>query len=199
MKMTKQMKMIMIVIMSLFMANAHSQSTYLKFTNTENKTAISYAPNTKFEVKNEHGYIQMKNADSPYQLKIEDEGYTLTVYPTYKKGKDVYRLNKGALVERIVTTENMLYEHANFYTNGNKVTGTKKVTKSLTKDNTYNLDFELSNGISFSYIDGKYNAKLDDQYLDVKYKYVIKSKLGTLKLSFNPRNGETWWVFEEKK
>ena len=59
--------------------------------------------------------------------------------------------------------------------------------------------FKLSNGIEFSYVDGKYNATLNNKYLDIKGKYVIDSKLGILKISFNPNNGETWWVFEIKE
>lgn len=197
MKTTRKMKMIIFLITAFIMIKGYAQETYLKFTNVAEKTSISYAPNTKFEVTNKHGYIQMKNADSPYKLKIEEEGYVLTVYPTYKKGKDIYSLSKGAVVERIIATENDFFKHSNFHNSNPKITGTKKVTKSLTKANKYNLEFTLSNGITFTYVDGKYNAKLNNKYLNIYGKYVIKSKLGTLKISFNPRNGETWWVFEE--
>ena len=198
MKTTKTMKWITFLILMVYSLNSIAQNTYLKFTNTEKNTSISYAPNTKFEVKNKHGYIQMKNANSPYQLKIEEEGYTLTVYPSYKNGKDIYILNKGAIIERIIAEDNT-YEYSNYSNSNFKVTGRKKVTKSLVNKNKYNLEFELSNGITFTYKDGKYTSTLNDKKLDIDSKYVIESKLGTLKISFNPRNGETWWVFEDKK
>jgi len=197
MKTTKTMKWITFLMLMVFSLNNVAQSTYLKFTNTEKNTSISYAPNTKFEVKNKHGYIQMKNANSPYQLKIEEEGYTLTVYPSYKNGKDIYTLYKGAIIERVFAEDN-IHDNSNYTISNTNVTGTKKVTKSLVKKNKYNLEFELSNGITFTYKDGKYTSSLNDKKLDIDGKYVIESKIGTLKISFNPRNGETWWVFEEK-
>lgn len=199
MKTTEKMKWITFLILMVYSFNSTAQSTYLKFTNTEKKTSISYAPNTKFEVKNKHGYIQMKDADSPYQLKIDDEGYTLTVYPSYKNGKDVYTLNKGAIIERIIAEGHKTYNYSNYAVSNTKVTGTKKVTKSFVKENKYNLEFELSNGITFTYKDGEYTSTLNDKKLEIDGKYVIESKLGTLKISFNPRNGETWWVFEENE
>lgn len=198
MKTTKTIKWITFLMLMVYSLNSTAQSTYLKFTNTGKNTSISYAPNTKFEVKNKHGYIQMKNANSPYQLKIEEEGYTLTVYPSYKNGKDIYTLNKGAIIERIIAKDNT-NDYSNYTISNAKVTSSKKVTKSLVKKNKYNLEFELSNGIRFTYKDGKYTSTLNDKKLDIDGKYVIESKLGTLKISFNPRNGETWWVFEEKK
>ena len=61
------------------------------------------------------------------------------------------------------------------------------------------MEFEISNGITFTYKDGEYTSTLNDKKLEIDGKYVIESKLGTLKISFNPRNGETWWVFEENE
>ena len=187
----------LILIISLI---SNAQNTYLKFKVDDKESKyIMYPPGTKFEVKTKEGYIQMKNSENPYKLDIESNGFRLYVYPTYKSTKDLYHLEKGASVELVLTKHFIDSENNNSHYKYNSETGIKKITDSKTLKGKKNLYFKLSNGIEFTYKDGKYNALLNDTYLDIKGKYIINSKLGTLKLSFNPNNGETWWVFENKK
>lgn len=178
----------------------NAQNTYIKFKVDDKESKyIMYPPGTKFEVKTKEGYIQMKNSENPYKLYIESEGFRLYVYPTYKSEKDVYHLEKGASLELVLTKHFKDNDSNNLNYNHNSLTGLKKITDSKSLESKKNLYFKLSNGIEFSYVDGKYNATLNNKYLDIKGKYVINSKLGTLKISFNPNNGETWWVFESKE
>tara|TARA_R110000737_G_scaffold352368_1_gene398131 strand:+ start:185 stop:406 length:222 start_codon:yes stop_codon:yes gene_type:complete len=73
------------------------------------------------------------------------------------------------------------------------------VFDSKTRKGEKNARLEFSNGIIFNYDDGKFNATLDGDYLDINGKYLIQSYLGVIKLSYSPKSGEIWWVFEPKK
>lgn len=176
-----------------------AQNLYLKISE-EDKTSVSYPPGTAFELKNKHGYIILKSSETPLTF-IIDEPYMLTVFPSYKNEKDVYKLNKGKieLVSNKTYMNHIKHEKQKFHSKG--VTGEKNITNSKTIEDNKNIVFNLSNGITFQYKDGKYNAYLNDpeNYLNIQGKYVIESELGTLKISFNPRNGETWWVFDPKE
>ncbi len=59
-----------------------------------------------------------------------------------------------------------------------------------------NVVMEFSNGIVFTYADGKCNASLNGTYADVKGKYLITTEFGLIKISYNPKNREFWWVYE---
>jgi hypothetical protein len=74
-----------------------------------------------------------------------------------------------------------------------------KVFESKIRKGKKNARLEFSNGIIFNYDDGKFNATLDGDYLDINGKYLIQSYLGVIKLSYSPKSGEIWWVFEPKK
>lgn len=79
------------------------------------------------------------------------------------------------------------------------ISATKTVTHSKVKKGRKNLVLKFTNGIKFSYIDGKTGATLNGKDIYVKGKYLVYSKLGVVKISFNPKNGETWWVFDADK
>ncbi len=79
------------------------------------------------------------------------------------------------------------------------VTLVKELIPSKNLKGKYNLNLKLSNGITFEYEDGKYAAKLNGEYVNIEGKYIVETKIGTLKFSFNPNNGVVWWYFENKK
>lgn len=185
------------VLITLHISNA--QKTYLKIKKSENANDyVTYPPETAFELKNEHGYIIMKYTKTPRVVKIGGN-YKLTVYPSWNKKGDVYHLTSGQVES--VSTNNSGQEpyRYNISIDKDDVTAHIKVSDSETLPGKKNLYLELSNGISFTYTNGKYYAQLKDKYLDVKSTYIVQSKLGTLKLSFNPENGKVWWVFDDIK
>lgn len=134
--------------------------------------------------------------DGNYVMLYHKDGL-FTQYVHLKK--DGVIVKKGASLELVLTKHFKDNDSNNLNYTHNSLTGLKKITDSKSLESKKNLYFKLSNGIEFSYVDGKYNATLNNKYLDIKGKYVINSKLGTLKISFNPNNGETWWVFESKE
>ena len=72
----------------------------------------------------------------------------------------------------------------------------KKLSPSQANPGKYNLELRFDNGIIFNYEDGKATATLDNQALEIEHKYLISSKLGMAKLSFNPNTGKVWYIFE---
>ena len=197
---TKRTKITALVLCLFMTLIGYSQTTYLKISKSDkNNDYEMYPPGTKFELKNEHGYIVFKNSDDPGEIDIDGD-YTLYVYPSWKKTPDVIKLKEGRLEKVLKKTYTIpIHEYNTIESNG--VTANFKVTDSEDFKGKKNLYFELSNGITFRYSDGKYNAYLNDEenYLNIVNKYLVESKMGTLKLSFNPNNGETWWIFEPTK
>ena len=191
-----------ITTLSIFILSSNSvfsQKTYLKIVKGPSlNDVIMYPPGTAFELKNKHGYIVFKNSDTPGILDIKEE-HTLYVFPDWKDEVDVFKLAEGRL-EKILTKNYGKLSQPNYHLNQyeNQVKAKFTVSDSRNIEGEKNLDFKLNNGIAFEYFDGKFRAYLtsEDNYLHIEGKYIIESELGILKISFNPKNGRTWWVFE---
>ena len=182
----------------LFTMIGNAQKTYLKITNSEiGENVIMYPPGTEFELKTKEGYIIFKNSSDPGLIEITEK-HTLYVYPSWKDSADVFVLTDGK-VEKVLTSS-YRDTHKDKDTDkimNNGVTASSKVTDSETLEGKKNIEFKLSNGITFNYTDGLYSATLGEKNLTIKHKYIVYSDIGILKLSFNPSNGVVWWVFED--
>lgn len=168
--------------------------------------SIAYPPGTSYKVyRASMELIPNEVEEGPLVL---DGTFELLVYPTYRKDRpDQYNF-KDQQVKIYTGTEEFITPEAKMEMAKQQpsksvkpkvtpvLTGKKELTRSTLYPERYNLKFELSNGISFFYQDGKYSAHLDGKDLTIAGKYVIETKLGTAKLSFNPRTAELWWVFE---
>ena len=180
-----------------FIGAGFAQKTYLKITKSNDESDIvMYPPGTKFELKTKEGYIVFKNSDDTGVVEIHEK-HTLYVYPDWKEDADVFVLTEGR-VEKLPTikfsdSHKDSDEKATF---SNGVSATSEVTDSETLEGKKNLEFKLSNGITFNYTDGLFSATLNNEPLTIKHKYIVYSNLGVLKLSFNPKNGKVWWIFE---
>lgn len=164
-------------------------------------------------------YLQKKN-EEPQKAEgviTYDGDMKLRVYPQYRKeSPDEIKINNRRL--RIFTSAKAAYS-AGFgaewynaskqnnshqsegcgYNSHTDVTVNKEITWSEKLNGKYNLKLAFSNGITFTYNNGEYKASLENKDLQVKSKYIIESKLGTTKFSFNENNGEVWWIFEPKE
>lgn len=126
----------------------------------------------------------------------------MEIFPTYKTETDIYVLEKGSL--EIIERDNFSHpkkekssvEKTN---HSNSIAATKTVTDSKIKKGRKNLVLKFTNGIEFSYIDGKTSATLNGKEIYIEGNYLVYCKLGVAKISFNPKNGETWWVFDADK
>ncbi|WP_299123818.1 hypothetical protein [uncultured Winogradskyella sp.] len=189
----------LIVCIGIAMAG-YSQKTYLKITKSKKANDYEmYPPGTKFELKNEQGYIVFKNSDQPGIIEI-DEDYTLYIYPTWKEDADIFELTEGK-VEKILADSYSEEDSDDHSIKSNGISANYTVSDSKEREGKKNLEFKLSNGITFIYEDDKYRAYLNEKhnYIRIEGKYLIQSEIGTLKVSFNPNNGVVWWVFEPVK
>lgn len=196
----KTKQLITLLVCLCIAMTGYSQKTYLKITKSNKANDFEmYPPGTKFELKTKEGYIVFKNSDDPGLMEI-DGNYTLYVYPDWKDDADVFKLSEGK-VEKLLTSSYSEAENKSHSIESNGVTADYTVSDSKERKGKKNLEFKLSNGITFIYEDDKYRAYLNEEhnYIRIKGKYVIKSKIGTLKLSFNPSNGAVWWVFDKNQ
>ena len=196
------MKTLVTSLIILISIVSNAQKTYLKFKVDDKESKyIMYPPGTKFEVVSKEGYIQMKNTNNPYKLEIEHEGFKLYVYPNYKSEKDVYHLKKVAYLELVLSKpiNDHKSKNSNDKNNSTNIAAKKTVTNSKNRKGRKNLVLKFTNGITFKYTDGKIEATLNNKDIHVEGKYVLHCKLGVAKISFNPKNGETWWVFDADK
>lgn len=191
------MKKVLTLFILMISTSIFAQKTYVKITKGEE--VMYYPPGTRFELKNPHGYIILKYSQTS-RVETIDGNYQLILHPSWRTTPEIIRLTKGDKVE-LEKTANFGKVKKNpkeIYINQNEIIAEKHLTDSKKFEGKKNLVFELSNGIKFKYQDGEYYAKYRGKKVDILGKYVIPTKKGTLKLSFNPNNGVVWWIFEKK-
>ncbi len=70
---------------------------------------------------------------------------------------------------------------------------------SYDKETGYDTSLEFNNDVVFYYRDGEAKAYQNGKDLKIKGKYLIYTNTGIIKLSYNPRNKEIWYVFDKYK
>jgi hypothetical protein len=149
---------------------------------------------------------------------------TLYVIVTYKEEHDVYKLSTGTLYAQKQTYTKRSYpstkqsdskkrktSYGNSYGNieakeykYDREHFTKgleiRETWFLSNDGVnYNVGIEFNNGVVFYNRDGIAEAWQNGKMLKIENKYLISTDDGLIKLSYNPKNGEIWYVFEPKE
>ena len=211
-------KTLSIILFICTNALVSAQNKYLKITKADT-TSISYPPNSKFQLTDADNTIIISNQDDFKRFTI-NQSYTLTVYPTYKETADTYKLSAGklelidnsayfkALAKHNVKNKEERKEKkendygANTYSKNHfseGLTMKKTLTPSAINEKQYNGVFEFNNGVTAKFLEGTMTATQNGNTLKIEGRYLIYTETGLIKLSFYPRNGETWWVFEPKK
>lgn len=184
-----------LIISMIISISAKSQNTYLKISE-DDKTSISYPPESKFTLTDSNGYVVLKNTSKPLLFKI-DKAYKLEVFPSYKIESDVYNLTNGKI--EVVSNADYLnagkHKKGAFQSYGVSLDKTSYIDSSVKKGET-NVVLEFSNGVIFKYKDGKITATLNNKEVEVKGHYLIYSDSGVVKISYNPKNKELWWTYE---
>lgn len=185
----------LIYIMIILAANlSFAQHKYLQIHETDDSQGvIMYPPGTYFELKDEKGNLVVSQKTIGTRFEI-DAPHTLYVFPSWKDGTDEFELVDG----RIEMVSTYLYPKNNQVSKGYASNGVtvEKVLSNSSDPEKKNVELIFSNGIKFYYTDGMPTAFLNDEPLDIEGKYIIRSKIGITKLSFNPKTGVVWWVFE---
>ena len=189
------MQTILTIVLALLFNLAISGNLYLKIVNGNED--ISYPPNTKFELFDANKRL-IRTEKTLVKDFIISSRHTLIIYPRWKETADVYTLEDATL--KIESNEAYMKSIEDYHNtdlrSGSKTVHFKKTIEPSEITGKYNLTLEGSNGLIFTYTDGKVVAIQNGNELTIIGKYVIESEQGTLKVSFNPNNKETWWVFQ---
>ncbi|MDP5092565.1 MAG: hypothetical protein NWQ17_04610 [Polaribacter sp.] len=187
------------ITLALFISsqlNAQSKILKLNFSDETNKW-IMFPPDSKFFLTNENKEIVLSHKSGYGTFKI-DKKYTLEIITTYRDDSEMYHLENGSIeiVERdsFINKKSKERNYSSHATNAEKI-----IFNSTINEEKKNLILKFNNGIEFSYIDGITKATLNEKNLNIQGKYYIETEIGILKISFNPKNGETWWVFDYLK
>ena len=157
---------------------------------------VNYPPGTEFFLFNENGDFILADGDLDQPFEITSE-HTLIVAPQYKGSTDRFVIQKGRiLMKRQKPTTGKI--DSDFDANG-KYRGTVKVRKEYfdaATEGERNVLLIFNNGLVFRYFDGNARAWWDGEEIEMHGKYLVRTPEGTAKISYNPKNGETWWVFD---
>ncbi len=175
------------------------ESRYLKIT-LEDDAVVNFPPGTRFLMEDKNGKIllypdRLEELDS-FDISQEVKLY---VFSSWKTDPDVFELKRGRL--SLESPRLLAYSKP------------KKVKKSKSQygdpigisekriipnsDGTNDLSLVFDNGIIFYYKDGEASAWLNGETLTIEAKYIIKSPLGTIRMSYDPYTTVIWYVFEK--
>ncbi len=72
----------------------------------------------------------------------------------------------------------------------------KEISVSQKDAEHFNLLVVFNNGVVFKYEDGTVRAWLNNKEVNVTNHYLVDTPEGLLKISFDPKDGEFWYVFD---
>jgi hypothetical protein len=160
------------------------------------KNEINYPPGTEFYLFDGGGNFILSDGDleTPFEINTP---HTLIVSPKYKEESDRFTISSGRILMKEVVTPNTT-RPSDFDKNEpstSQVTARKEFFDS-TVEGQRNILLVFNNGLVFRYFDDVARAWFQGDEVEISGKYLVKIPGGTAKISYNPKNGETWWVFE---
>ncbi|MGB5983284.1 MAG: hypothetical protein WBG46_14175 [Nonlabens sp.] len=196
--------LILITLKVGMLLGAQMENEYLKIT-IDGKTEINYPSSTSFELVDKNGYplITSDMLESTYQL---TEKGTLNLKVSWKEAPKSIPLKAGSVITYV--THNRSKKNHSYQSQIKKSSNTKlnngisiqKKTFIKDKSGYYNnAIIEFSNGVTFKFMDNKVTFTQNGKELEYTNKYVVTTQNGILKLSYDPYNTETWFVFDSKK
>ncbi|MBT8186743.1 MAG: hypothetical protein KJO73_03560 [Croceitalea sp.] len=166
------------------------------------ETSISYPPNTEFHLSNSNGDWVLSDGDLEEPFEITST-HTLLLQPTYKEDTDKLILTSGRILmktpyEKDVVKVTKTKKKNSYGRNNGHITGAKEYFESK-NEGERNVLIIFNNDLVFRYFDGVARAWYDGREIKVKGNYIIELPDSVAKISYNPKNGETWWFFENNK
>lgn len=163
------------------------------------ESSISYPPNTEFHLFDGDGNYVLSDGDlkEPFEIKTT---HTLLLNPPYKDDTDRLVLESGRIFmkkpyENDTTKSDTTSKTKDYGHYKGSITARKEYFESKIQGER-NILLVFSNDLIFRYFDGKAKAWFDGDEVLVKGNYIVKLPYQTAKISYNPKNGETWWTFE---
>lgn len=188
----------------------------------KNKSTFIYPEGTTYEVLND-AQEEQEPAEQSGKAKIfKGKGLLLVVYPSYRPDKpDRIPVNGDQLYAFEDATAAQEFGYSQGWQKGvikknsheqleSRPLGIEKryrettlerkvVFQSEQRPGQYNLKMYFRNGLEFHYLDGKATASLNGSPQIVEGNYIVHTDLGTAKISFNPEDGQVYWIFLKKK
>lgn len=213
---------LMLIAFSMPIIESHASdllTIVIEDENGQGEKVIFYPAGTSYEVRNTSGQLSLPTEAFDGTLSFEGSVF-LIVFPSYRKRPDEFQIGKGlrlyttvkaAIVagyaakgndEAIWVGDGMFVKSQSHHVieidrNHERISGIKELIESDNRAGKFNVRLQLSNGIRFVYIDGEVRAYLHKKRLTVEEGYIIPSEIGTLKVYFDPDDGEMYWIFEE--
>ena len=190
------------LLFGLILAPVHGQENrYLKIT-LEDDAVVNFPPQTRFLMEDKNGKILL------YPDRLEEmgsydisEAVKLYVFSSWKEDPDVFELKRGRL--SLESPSLLAYGKPKRKKNYQKTKtqygdpiGIEEKRVIPNADGTNDLSLLFSNGIIFYYKDGEASAWLNGETLEIEAEYIIKSRLGTIRMSYDPYTTVIWYVFE---
>ncbi len=192
-----------LTIIVLLCAYFSTAQDYFSIVVKNDKTTYNYPKNAQITIINELSDSTLIKKDEALTLKGD---YTLSIETPWNPERETITSDGGILEIFVLPTERRNYAyHRNpaiitqYETSNNNSKPSlerKEIMRSNNESENYNLLAVFTNGLVFKYDDGKVRAWLDNKELKVTNHYLIQTPDGILKLSFDPRDGEFWYVFE---
>jgi hypothetical protein len=198
------MRLIAIFIATLIYAMTNAQNVSLKI---QNDDSYYYPSNLEFEVIDDQGKTVLTQNDLEANKPIVIEGnYTVNVFTTWGTGKDTFKVEDKALISfeeqgnkvNLNKDMNCCSDTYTGYGESWKENQPDIINQSFEANSDgYAAIIEFENDIFFNYLDGEAKITQNGKTLKLVGKYVAKTSEGYLKLSYNPKNKELWYVFTD--
>lgn len=194
---------IILLAFALFLSYLVSAQDYFALVVKNDATTYNYPENAEITVIDSLGNRTRIGKNDAVTLKGD---YTLSIATPWKKKPEILKSDGGVLEIFILPSERKNWTPAldnntvttRYDVNPNKPSlELKELMISDKNPNLYNLLAVFNNGLVFKYEDGNVRAWLDNEEVEVTNHYLVQTPDGLLKASFDPKDGEFWYVFEK--
>ena len=203
------MKLYIYICVLLFTAKGFGQD-YFAIVKKNDSVTYNYPPYAKIKLIGPDGKTKIIGKDESIDVRGD---YRLEIDVPWRDEPEIIEA-EGGLFEIFVLPQNIRDKNGDYYaeksvererhkvrTDAEKVNSKPRVTyrdvtESKQNPGQYNLLIVFDNDMVFRYNNGEARAWQNSDEIAVTGKYLVKGKKFLLKISFDPKDAETWWVFD---